>query len=246
MVSSEVCAEWLQLKSSSGISQIVWCVMCVCVCGRQTTGATRLTQWAIDHGVDVIDTTQLLHVSHLTGKDGNMAGWSKSRPSCVYARARGWRQRRGHERLWRRAILAHVRLTPPTTQLAMNSTGSPKPDRMWNYCALKKHCAEDKQYWNDFCTSCFRCKLGSSKQGAFQLQAKQDGCVGRVWFPPRARHHHTHAHTHTHTHTHRVHPRHARQSRCIPPAVGSLHCCGMKLNSIGVGRRISRNWGRPN
>ena len=27
-----------------------------------------LTQWALDHGVDVIDTTQLLHVSHLTGE----------------------------------------------------------------------------------------------------------------------------------------------------------------------------------
>jgi len=87
-----------------------------------------LTQWAIDNGVDVIDTTQLLHVSHLTGRDGNLAGWS-----------------------------------------------SPKPDRMWNYCALKSWCTKDKKHWDEFCTSCFRCKLGSSKQGAFQLSSRKGG-----------------------------------------------------------------------
>jgi hypothetical protein len=39
-----------------------------------------LVQWAIDNNVDVIDTTQLLHVSHLTADDGNMAGWNTVRP----------------------------------------------------------------------------------------------------------------------------------------------------------------------
>jgi hypothetical protein len=39
-----------------------------------------LVQWAIDNNVDVIDTTQLLHVSHLTADDGNMAGWNTARP----------------------------------------------------------------------------------------------------------------------------------------------------------------------
>ena len=33
------------------------------------------SQQAIDNHVDVIDTTQLLHVSHLTADDGDFAGW---------------------------------------------------------------------------------------------------------------------------------------------------------------------------
>ena len=98
-----------------------------------------LTQWALDHGVDVIDTTQLLHVSHLTGEDGNLAGWH-----------------------------------------------TPKPDKMWNYCALRDRCIHDDAHWNAFCTSCFRCKLGSTKQGAFRLESrskhntKRQVVVGRV------------------------------------------------------------------
>lgn len=59
--------------------------------------------------MDVIDTTQLLHVSHLTGKDGNLAGWHTF-----------------------------------------------KPDKMWNYCALKSKCVNDPDNWQKFCKSCFR------------------------------------------------------------------------------------------
>ena len=65
----------------------------------------------------------------------------------------------------------------------MSITGSPKPDRMWNYCALKSWCTKDKKHWDEFCTSCFRCKLGSSKQGAFQLSSRKGGrLVARFFF----------------------------------------------------------------
>lgn len=42
-----------------------------------------MAQWAMDNEVDVIDVTKFLHVSHLTGSDGNLAGWGRcgnSRP----------------------------------------------------------------------------------------------------------------------------------------------------------------------
>eukprot|EP00039_Didymoeca_costata_P022802 m.5215 g.5215 ORF g.5215 m.5215 type:complete len:524 (+) comp3253_c0_seq1:232-1803(+) len=34
-----------------------------------------IVQWAIDHGVKVIDSTPRIHAAHLTGTDGNIAGW---------------------------------------------------------------------------------------------------------------------------------------------------------------------------
>ena len=52
---------------------------------------------------------------------------------------------------------------------------TPKPDKMWNYCALKDKCTSDGAHWGVFCTSCFRCKLGSTKQGAFQLESDDRG-----------------------------------------------------------------------
>jgi len=83
-----------------------------------------LVQWALDNDVHVIDTTKLLHVSHLTADDGNLAGWNTARP-----------------------------------------------DKMWNYCALDEWCKRGASTaWNDFCQSCFRCKLGGVKQGAFRLK----------------------------------------------------------------------------
>ena len=39
-----------------------------------------VTQWALDSGVEVIDASQYLHAAHLTGADGNNAGWNTKRP----------------------------------------------------------------------------------------------------------------------------------------------------------------------
>jgi hypothetical protein len=38
-----------------------------------------VTQWALDNGVEVIDASQYLHAAHLTGSDGNAAGWNTKR-----------------------------------------------------------------------------------------------------------------------------------------------------------------------
>jgi hypothetical protein len=43
-----------------------------------------LVQWALDNNVKVIDTTKLLHVSHLTADDGNLAGWNTARPDKMW------------------------------------------------------------------------------------------------------------------------------------------------------------------
>ena len=43
-----------------------------------------MAQWAMDNGVDVIDVTKYLHVSHLTGSDGNLAGWGTVRPDRMW------------------------------------------------------------------------------------------------------------------------------------------------------------------
>ena len=41
-------------------------------------------QWALDNNVKVIDTTKLLHVSHLTAEDGNLAGWNTGRQDKMW------------------------------------------------------------------------------------------------------------------------------------------------------------------
>eukprot|EP00729_Bicosta_minor_P007307 gene7307-18691_t len=42
-----------------------------------------MAQWAMDNEVDVIDVTKFLHVSHLTGSDGNLAGWGRCKLGSV-------------------------------------------------------------------------------------------------------------------------------------------------------------------
>ena len=86
-----------------------------------------LTQWAEDQpDIDVIDATPLLHAAHMTGSDGNAAGWNTKRP-----------------------------------------------DKSFNYCALYDTC-EQGSMWKGFCDSCFRCKLGGTKQAEWHLEVDTD------------------------------------------------------------------------
>ena len=83
-----------------------------------------LTQWAHDQeDIDVIDATPLLHAAHMTGSDGNAAGWNTKRP-----------------------------------------------DKSFNYCALFDTCEQAGGPWEAFCGSCFRCKLGGTKQAEWHLE----------------------------------------------------------------------------
>lgn len=44
-----------------------------------------LTQWAQDEpGIDVIDASKMIHAAHLTGDDGNAAGWNTAKPDKVW------------------------------------------------------------------------------------------------------------------------------------------------------------------